>query len=707
MFVSYSNSCLTNWFLGMTFGADGTTHRSINYNSRHVHYKAQSYSGDDTGTKQHSRLLGVHSSLDGTSEESVKSWKELLDGIAEIYNQSPLGKRTGHLLRVIDIFVKLTGMHSDHCAKEKKDFHLMEKEKTLATYQSLGEDEILERSNQELIPQFEMASKQMVQEAGGSANWDKLSDIEKAERQAKMMEKLVIELGKESFAMLSDDEKRALKLFIWAGCGCHKDLNTVRGGNAAMMAWWGANGVPPPVLLANRDNAAVLKDCLPDSDTVTPAQERALEKSTRGGVKATNLAGGIFNNKNDKKGHHDNFRWWWEEKYGKIFTFPDTSNNRFQSHCKAAAALIQHLSSFIMFLEYAKEKKQVMRFSNMEENLWKALHCTATKTELAALALYGLAISQPYTKYMRWAHAQNINMLDLGDYHKLVHGHIKRIARDPGLLLGPSATHETGSLDGKAWASPEAFAAIQNMAPELPHLKPVLVAFFKGASETWKRFTSEFTPGGLIDEATQEEKDLAFVPPTNDEEEGALGAFRILLRRQPQLSELQYNAQAMFHQNDTWAFMEKMFHPDDYEFVWRVAREADSQKLEPKRRKGIVQHNQARNNKRRAGQEMRRRNAVQKANRIAAVKVIENQEEVKDLKGQQLRDCLAAYKQWGAPIPASVTTASRVGPIREAIRAAIASYNAGEWRIEGISEAELVNEEDLDSEEDDSSWEDD
>ena len=524
------NSCLTNCFLGMTFGADGTTHRSINYNSRHVHYKAQSYSDDSAGTKQTTRLLGVHSSLDGSSEESVKSWKELLGGIAEIYNQSPLGKRTNHLIRVIDIFVKLIGMHSDHCAKEKKDFRLMEKEKTLATYQYLGEEEILERPNQELIPQFEMAHKQMVQKAGGSAEWDKLSAIEKAEHQAKMMETLVIELGKESFDMLSDDEKHTLKLFIWAGCGCHKDLNTVRGGNAAMMAWWGENGVPPPVLLANRDNAAVLKDHLPDSDTVTPAQERALEMSTRGGVKAAHLAGEILNNKNDKKGHHDNFWWWWEEKFGKAFTFPDTSNNRFQSHCKAAAVLIQYLAHFIEFLEYAKEKKQVMRFSNMEENLWRALHCTATKTELAVLALYGLAISQPYTKYMRHAHAQNVNMLDLGGYHKSVLKHVKKIIRNPGLLLGPSAKYKTGSLDGQVWESPDAFAAIQDMAPVLPHLRPVLVAFFEGAAETWKRFTSEFAPGGLIDEATQEEKGLAWMPPTNDDEEGALGAFRVLMR---------------------------------------------------------------------------------------------------------------------------------------------------------------------------------
>ena len=87
--------------------------------------------------------------------------------------------------------------------------------------------------------------------------------------------------------------------------------------------------------------------------------------------------------------------------------------------------------------------------------------------------------------------------------------------------------------------------------------------------------------------------------------------------------------------------------------------------------------------------------------------MIENKEEVDNLKGQQLRDCLVAYKQWGAPLPANVIAASRVGPIREAIKAAVESYNAGLWRIETLSEAEVVNEEELDLEEDGSSWEDD
>lgn len=74
-----------------------------------------------------------------------------------------------------------------------------------------------------------------------------------------MNEKILIDLGKDAYAMLSPTEQQTLKLFIWAGCGCHKDLNTVQIGYSAIISWWTQNGLEPPVLLANRDNAAVLK----------------------------------------------------------------------------------------------------------------------------------------------------------------------------------------------------------------------------------------------------------------------------------------------------------------------------------------------------------------------------------------------------------------------------------------------------------------
>src|SRR6266487_3282165 len=100
-------------------------------------------------------------------------------------------------------------------------------------------------------------------------------------------------------------------------------------------------------------------------------QERAVKMTSRGGIKTTQLAGEILNNKNDKKGHHDTFRWWWLENVKTPFTFPDTSNTRFQSHCEGAGVLMQHLPHFINFLKYIQVKKNVMRFSQWKKTYGK------------------------------------------------------------------------------------------------------------------------------------------------------------------------------------------------------------------------------------------------------------------------------------------------------------------------------------------------
>ena len=666
----------------MTFSADGTMHRSINYNSRHVNLKVESYSADpqQVGTVHATRSLGLHSTLDGTSEQAIESWKELLGNINEIYNASPLAKRTGSLLRTVDIFVKLAGMNTDHCAKEKKDAYLLQQEKQKATFQTLGEDQILQMSNQELLPDFLEAQRDMIESAGGKKKWECLSQLERDERQAATMEKLVIRLGKEHYDTLSDDEKRILKLFIWAGCGCHKDLNTVRGGNSAMMAWWKDNNVTAPVLLANRDNAAILKGLSKGSDTPTSAQEHAFQMTSRGGVKTTQLAGDILNNKNDKKGHHDTFRLWWNNNVGVDFTFPDTSNNRFQSHCQAAAALIEHLPHFIKFLEFVQAKKQQMRFSHMESNLWKALHCNATKTELAVLALYAQAISHPYMRAVRKPGNAQINMLDLGPLHSKVQQHMRRIIDDPSLLISATAVSESGSIDGQPWNAPDTIKAIHKLAPELPHLKEVLVAFFRGACETWTRFTSEFAPGGLIDEATAEEKDIAWMPPTNDANEGVLGSFRVLLRRQPQLTLMQFNAQAMYTRNNTEAFMAKKFQLDDHQYIRRLAREENSRGVEKQRKREMIQHAQAKVNKRLEASQKRQKNVAERAQRVAAVKLIFDKNQVMVLKGQALKDHLKAFQNAGAPNVKTMTAQTVVTQIREGLKAAIDLYNSGEWK---------------------------
>ena len=174
-------------------------------------------------------------------------------------------------------------------------------------------------------------------------------------------------------------------------------------------------------LLPNKFNAAVINDAIAagsDNDATLTATCWAAQNSSRDAIKATKLAGDILNNKNDKSGHHDQFHIWWREKVGKDFTFPDTSNTQFQSHCLASAALIMDHDQFIAYLEYAKGRKDKVRFSHMEQNLWKALHDVPTRTEFAVMALYSQAISHPYMKTI--CGDPPLNALDLGPLNKKI-----------------------------------------------------------------------------------------------------------------------------------------------------------------------------------------------------------------------------------------------------------------------------------------------
>jgi len=128
-------------------------------------------------------------------------------------------------------------MNTDHCSKEKKDAQLLEALKAWAVDQHLGEEKMLEMSLEKVCEHFKKAEERMIKKVGGKHKWNNLSDIKKAERKAAMIEDVVADLGKEAFNDLSDEEKRLFQLFIWAGCGCHKDLNTVCGGYLAMAAW--------------------------------------------------------------------------------------------------------------------------------------------------------------------------------------------------------------------------------------------------------------------------------------------------------------------------------------------------------------------------------------------------------------------------------------------------------------------------------------
>ena len=106
----------------MTVSADGTGHRSINYNSRHAHMLVEDYKSSDGGITRATRFLGIKPSRDGSSKEAIADWQTTITEILDLYNCSPFGKQSGEsLIGLVNILVKLTGINTDYCAKEKKD----------------------------------------------------------------------------------------------------------------------------------------------------------------------------------------------------------------------------------------------------------------------------------------------------------------------------------------------------------------------------------------------------------------------------------------------------------------------------------------------------------------------------------------------------------------------------------------------------------
>ena len=690
----------------LTLGADGTGHKSINYNSHHINYKVKNSDGT---IQQVTRFLGIERSLDGSSEQAVKDWDNQLQNIFNVFNNSPLAEENNLFARLIEIYTKVVGMHSDHCAKEKKDFEMMKSKKINAVHQYLGEKEILDNSSDELLPHFLTANAEMIEKAGGQTAWEGLSELQKNEHKSEMFAKLTVNLGKDSFKKLSNQEQKIFKLFIWVGCGCHKDLNTVLGGYISLSKFWNKEGLVPPILLPNKANAVIIKEKA-TGDGLSDTTKQAVQNSTCGAIKAAKLAGDILNNKNDKNGHHDQFCIWWKEKLDTDFTFPDTSNTRFQSYCEAAAVLTVYHEPFLEYLEYAKQRKDKSCYSNMEENLVKALNDIPTRTELAVLALYAQSVSHPYMKAIR--ENSETNALDLGPLNKKIELFIRRIIEDPTFLVGENVTSETGTFDGQAWRSKEVVDKINKLAPELPNLKGAIVSFFGGAYESWKRFTSEYSPGGLIDEATQEEKDLAWMPTTNDINEGALGQFRVMIRRQPQLTLLQYNARTMFSRNKTATFMDEMFSEDTHKYIRDLARVKDDSEKE--RKTQIVKHAEERIAVRVAAKKKRETKALETANCISQIELQFDKKIIETTKGPALRDMVKAFIKAGAPNLGTVNSKTLVPGLKLALFQAIDSFDKGEWKLPEFSEMHANLEEDeeeifkgfYDIEESDDEWED-
>ncbi|KAJ7740117.1 hypothetical protein B0H16DRAFT_1378659, partial [Mycena metata] len=290
---------------GVTISADSTSNRGINIESSHMNLRVPDYASGSISTDPNSapkvRFLGVEKTVDHSSAESVRGWNRRMQENIDLFNRSPLARRLERQYSVREWLRILRGMHGDHASPEKSTAAGLQEQKRDGAIQDLGEDALSGKSYMELVEYLGAWNARKIVEVGGVEGWNALSPAEQTARDVKMMSDIVTALGREAYDALNPADRRMIDLFVWGGCCMHKDLNSFKGGNTEMMLEWRKLGIAGPILLANKDNAALLQNLLdpaqPQDAVLTEDQLRAFEASTRGGVKTAALAGAIFNNK--------------------------------------------------------------------------------------------------------------------------------------------------------------------------------------------------------------------------------------------------------------------------------------------------------------------------------------------------------------------------------------------------------------------------
>ena len=653
---------------------------------------------DGRGLTYKNLLVGVDSTPDHTSERQVHDWIEKFSHVVDIYNNSPLSDTSTRAdsdeLNLEMCALKLKGMGGDHAADQIKTARGVAAWKKKMTCFILGRDHIhtetgtsssgqsLENSEGDrpamspVVERLNAEATASAIEAVGLDTWEALSPEDRVALFATHLDQATTRLGESLYNALPEQERHPLELFLRLGCAMHKDLNAVKGGNAEMMAAWAE--LPeaiPPILLANKDNASTLRDVDPEvllamlggsttAEDLSPAELRAFESSTRGGVKLTNLAGSLFNNKDDKLGQHDTYVYYFMEKVPRQKRrkrrFPDTNNTRYQSHCTAAAELLTHRQDYIHFLELIRDRKNKPGFTNLEENVWKGLHDPATLTELAVLTLYAQAITHPYMRVAR----QPQNGLKLGPLHDQLKGYIQQLIDDPDTLLRSDPMDQdvpTAAMDGQQWERPEAVAAVLVMVQELPHLRFIFVRFLQGALKTWERFTREFEKGGAIDQATPAELEEICIQPANCHNEGILGLLRQWKKANPNGTLAYFNALAKSSINATEDFIATHLNNEaDQCHLRSAARDLDNSGHESVRRRLLT--DQAIETAERNAQEHaeKQRRAEEELAQLRGRKLIFDRDIVVRMTRDQMEEQLEVYRKLYRDPPTLVPLKSHI-----------------------------------------------
>ncbi|KAJ7877260.1 hypothetical protein B0H14DRAFT_3436212 [Mycena olivaceomarginata] len=217
---------------------DGTSHRNIKYEARHVTSAAPTYSTDPTEPKTtfRTRVVEVDHALDHTAQSQYEVWEVATQKIAEIYSKSPLARRDsveGYSFEADDLWRKYVAYSSDHAADVRLAAAKCIDKKQLVVEGDLGNTELAAMTDAEVEVALWEVVKEMCDDPDGLDPRSLLEDL-----RAEAVQSLAAHMGSQAFNSLPESRQELLTRVVVAGCCEHKDHNCTRAGvdNAATIA---------------------------------------------------------------------------------------------------------------------------------------------------------------------------------------------------------------------------------------------------------------------------------------------------------------------------------------------------------------------------------------------------------------------------------------------------------------------------------------
>lgn len=198
--------------VAVTLSGDGTTHKHVNYESKHITIIKMNKDGESIPV---TLFAGISSAENHTSETQFDGWVSMILDVFVTYKDSPMGKKA--IATLLEFTAKIKGVNTDHAEDQKKLFRLIQEWKKICDRESRGEQVSEATAITDMMPILQAANEDKIMEDGGPTAWDTLSLEEQTKRNAESHRKVCILLGEGAFEQLSPAESR--KSIFWCGRG--------------------------------------------------------------------------------------------------------------------------------------------------------------------------------------------------------------------------------------------------------------------------------------------------------------------------------------------------------------------------------------------------------------------------------------------------------------------------------------------------------